>query len=178
MKFEFSIAKRLQLISKDSKSKSATFTLNIATFGIALAIVIMVASIAIVSGFKTTIVHKLTDLQPHIKITNGQNISESPIKTIDYSEILQILKGNNFNNITSASPIFETPCIFKTNNEFAGLIFKGIDKDYDRENISKCIFQGYFKTGKDSIVISKGIATKLNLSVFLINPQINAGILA
>ena len=165
MKFEFSIAKRLQLISKDSKSKSATFTLNIATFGIALAIVIMVASIAIVSGFKTTIVHKLTDLQPHIKITNGQNISESPIKTIDYSEILQILKDNNFNNITSASPIFETPCIFKTNNEFAGLIFKGIDKDYDRENISKCIFQGYFKTGKDSIVISKGIATKLNLSV-------------
>lgn len=165
MKFEFSIAKRLQLISKDSKSKSATFTLNIATFGIALAIVIMVASIAIVSGFKTTIVHKLTDLQPHIKITNGQNISESPIKTIDYSEIQHILKGNNFNNITSASPIFETPCIFKTNNEFAGLIFKGIDKDYDRENISKCILQGDFKTGKDSIVISKGIATKLNLSV-------------
>lgn len=165
MKFEFSIAKRLQLVSKDSKSKSATFTLNIATFGIALAIVIMVASIAIVSGFKTTIVHKLTDLQPHIKITNGQNISESPVKTIDYSEIQQILKSNNFNNITSASPIFETPCIFKTNNEFAGLIFKGIDKDYDSENISKCIFQGDFKTGKDSIVISKGIATKLNLSV-------------
>lgn len=165
MKFEFSIAKRLQLVSKDSKSKSATFSLNIATFGIALAIVIMVASIAIVSGFKTTIIYKLTDLQPHIKITNGQNITESPIKTIDCLEIQQILKNNNFNNISSYSPIFETPCIFKTNNEFAGLIFKGIGNDYDKTNISQCIAQGEFKTGKDSIVISKVIAAKLKLNV-------------
>ena len=85
MKFELAIAKRLQLLSDDKTNRSAAFTLNIAMVGISLAIVIMVISIAIVFGFKSTIVNKLADFQPHIRITNGQqNISGD--NTIDFNK--------------------------------------------------------------------------------------------
>ena len=162
MNFELAVAKRLQLLSDDKANRSAAFTLNIAMVGISLAIVIMIISIAIVFGFKSTIVNKLADFQPHIRITNGQQ-DASGNNVIDFNEFNSLIGGMDKSGMASLSLVAETPCIIKTNKEFSGLFFKGISSDFDSTKISASITEGSFQCDSNNIVIAKTIADKMNL---------------
>ena len=163
MKFELFIAKRLQLYNNDDSNKSSSVTLNFALIGIVLAIVIMIASLSIIAGFKSTIIDKIANIQPHIEIKSGNydennhlcdSISKkAPFTTLDNPNIEQI-------SLTG-----ESVCILKTKTDFNGLVFKGITNDYSTEFLEQNLVAGEIDTNSNDIIISEKVANKLNLKV-------------
>ena len=165
MKFELFIAKRLQLYNNDSSTGSAAFSLKIATSGIILAIIIMIASIAIVSGFKSTIINKMSALEPHIKLESGEyRASDGNTDSINYTPSLLSIIRNHTKDINSASLVAESPCIIKTRDNFNGIMLKGVSPDYDGKFLSNSIISGKYNVTDNNIIISSLIAKRMNLS--------------
>lgn len=165
MKFELFIAKRLQLYNNDSSTGSAAFSLKIATSGIILAIIIMIASIAIVSGFKSTIINKMSALEPHIKLESGEyRASDGNTDSINCTPSLLSIFHNHTKDINSASLVAESPCIIKTRDNFNGIMLKGVSPDYDGKFLSNSIISGKYNVTDNNIIISSLIAKRMNLS--------------
>ena len=166
MKFEFFIAKRLQLYTNDQATKSSAFTINVAVTSIVIAIVIMIASISIVSGFKHTIVNKISELNAHIRITNGQNSSSAGENIpIVYAPFFQSLVDNSNGILKSVQLVAEAPCIIKTPTEFNGLMFKGLPTDADTRFLESYKTEGEINLSGNNIAISQHVANNLGINV-------------
>ncbi len=171
MKFELFISKRLKF--EDESRKTASPSLNIAVIGIVLAIIIMILSITIVLGFKNEISNKIYNLDSHIKVFNvnmNTNMSEN-LNTVNANDIIPCLQNCSFHDsIATMSLIAEQPAIFKTANDFKGIVYKGVDANYNWDYIKKHLIKGRIPDMSGNadiyeITISKIMASQLNLDV-------------
>lgn len=169
MRFEFFIASRLKL---GNSGKTGKPSLNVALTGIVLAIVIMILSIFIVLGFKNEITSKINSLDAHLKITNGAIGIDDNYSAIDFKEINKALNSDKslLKDIKNYSLIAEKPAILKTDNDFKGLNFRGVDKKYDFSFLQKHLVKGRVPSfqNQDSpqeIIISQSVANQLKLDV-------------
>lgn len=165
MRFELFFIKKLHLYRTGKSAESSAFTLKIATFGIALAIIIMIASIAIVSGFKSTIINKISQLEPHIELRTGEyQTTNASADSISLSpELIQAINSQT-GGIKSASLVAESPCIVKTKDDFNGMVLKGVTEKFDSTFLSGCITDGTYNVSGNNIIISKHIADKIKVS--------------
>ena len=165
MRFELFFIKKLHLYRTGKSAESSAFTLKIATFGIALAIIIMIASIAIVSGFKSTIINKISQLEPHIELRTGEyQATNASADSISLSpELIQAINSQT-GGIKSASLVAESPCIVKTKDDFNGMVLKGVTEKFDSTFLSGCITDGTYNVSGNNIIISKHIADKIKIS--------------
>lgn len=165
MRFELFFIKKLHLYQTGKSAESSAFTLKIATFGISLAIIIMIASIAIVSGFKSTIINKISQLEPHIELRTGEyQATNASADSISLSpELIQAINSQT-GGIKSASLVAESPCIVKTKDDFNGMILKGVTEKFDSTFLSGCITDGTYNVSGNNIIISKHIADKIKIS--------------
>ena len=169
MRFEFFIASRLKL---GNSGKTGKPSLNVALTGIVLAIVIMILSIFIVLGFKNEITSKINSLDAHLKITNGAIGIDDNYSAIDFKEINKALNSDKslLKDIKNYSLIAEKPAILKTDNDFKGLHFRGVDKKYDFSFLQKHLVKGRVPSfqNQDStqeVIISQSVANQLKLDV-------------
>ena len=169
MGFEFFIASRLKL---GNNEKAGSPSLNVALVGIILAIVIMILSVVIVLGFKNEITTKINNLDSHIKISNGAIGIDDNIATVDMREIANALNQDSamLQNIEDVSLIAEKPAILKTDNDFKGLQFRGVDANFDFSFLKSHLLEGRVPTYDNSdstqeIIISSTIANQLQLNV-------------
>ena len=164
MRFELFFIKKLHLYRTGKSAESSAFTLKIATFGISLAIIIMIASIAIVSGFKSTIINKISQLEPHIELRTGEyQTTNASADSISLSpELIQAINSQT-GDIKSASLVAESPCIVKTKDDFNGMVLKGVTEKFDSTFLSGCITEGTYNVSGDNIIISKHIADKIKI---------------
>lgn len=165
MRFELFFIKKLHLYRTGKSAESSAFTLKIATFGIALAIIIMIASIAIVSGFKSTIINKISQLEPHIELRTGEyQATNASADSISLSpELIQAINSQT-GDIKSASLVAESPCIVKTKDDFNGMVLKGVTEKFDSTFLSGCITKGTYNVSGNNIIISKHIADKIKIA--------------
>lgn len=165
MRFELFFIKKLHLYRTGKSAESSAFTLKIATFGISLAIIIMIASIAIVSGFKSTIINKISQLEPHIELRTGEyQATNASADSISLSpELIQAINSQT-GGIKSASLVAESPCIVKTKDDFNGMVLKGVTEKFDSTFLSGCITDGTYNVSGNNIIISKHIADKIKIS--------------
>jgi len=169
MRFELFIASRIKL---GKSEKNGSPSLNVALVGIILAIIIMILSVVIVLGFKKEITTKLNSLDSHLKISNGAIGLDENYSVVDLREVFNTLskfKSNNV-NITDYALIAEKPAILKTENDFKGLQFKGVDANYDFSFLKEHLLSGRIPSfeNRDStqeIIISSSIANELGLTV-------------
>lgn len=166
MRFELFFIKKLHLYRTGKSAESSAFTLKIATFGISLAIIIMIASIAIVSGFKSTIINKISQLEPHIELRTGEyQATNASADSISLSpELIQAINSQT-GDIKSASLVAESPCIVKTKDDFNGMILKGVTEKFDSTFLSGCITEGTYNVSGNNIIISKHIADKIKIAI-------------
>ena len=169
MGFEFFIASRLKL---GNNEKAGSPSLNVALVGIILAIVIMILSVVIVLGFKNEITTKINNLDSHIKISNGAIGIDDNIATVDMREIANALNQDSamLQNIEDVSLIAEKPAILKTDNDFKGLQFRGVDANFDFSFLKSHLLEGRVPTYDSSdstqeIIISNTIANQLQLNL-------------
>lgn len=171
MNFEFYIAKRLKTNKADGESNKSTPSLSIAVFGITLAITIMILSITIVCGFKSEISNKIYNLDSHIKIRPvNVHFGEYEIGNEINNDVVNTITGFTDNEIKNIGLIAEKSAILKTGDDFKGVVYKGVDDNYDWKYINSSLIDGRIPNLNDTadiseILISKIIANRLQLSV-------------
>ena len=157
MRFELFIANRLKT-GKVENGNTSTPSLNVAITGMTLAITIIILSITIVCGFKKEISSKIYNLDSHIKIISSTTDNK-------ISEIKHLT-----DNIENVSYISEKSVVLKTNNDFKGIIYKGVDENYDWSYLEKNLIVGKLPNINDTIhsnniIISKKTADEIHLNV-------------
>ena len=166
MGFELFIARRLKL---GRAANTGNQGMNIALTGVLLAVVVMILSITIVMGFKDEVTEKIYQLDPHIKVTNAVLGIDDNYATINGMEVREALQGNQFlEKVKSMSLIADKPAILKTDDEFKGVEYRGVDKGFDWTYIESRLVEGRVPNFADSanvgeVVVSRTLARALKL---------------
>lgn len=158
------IALRLAL----GKYKSfASLIIKLAWFGVGLSVAVMLISIAIVVGYKKQISEKVIGFGGDIEVhSTGTTGSFDYIQFSDSLPIFQKIKNNP--NVSSVSPVMSRPGILKSNEELEGIVFKGIDGQYNLEFLKRNLLRGHLpgfgdSTRKREIMISKALGKKMKI---------------
>lgn len=168
MNLELLIAKKIYF-NGDRKNKLSSPAIKIAVAGIAIGLAAMILSVCIVVGFKQEIRDKVIGFGSHIQITHfdeNQSYETHPIRIND--DLTKILDNNP--NIAQYEVFATKPGVIKTDNEFQGVILKGVGSDYDWSFFKTNMAEGSVlnpsdSTGINDVLISKYIANQLNLKL-------------
>lgn len=168
MSFPFFIARHIYRAEGDHQQVSRP-AIRIATIGVAIGLMVMIITVSVVFGFKHTIRDKVIGFGSHIQITSfaqQQTAIPAPICLSD-TLIQQLQQTPNVRHIQQYSL---TQGILKTDNDFLGVAFKGIDQNYDLTFLQQCLQEGSipkFSHDKSNyqLLISRKMADKLQLKV-------------
>ncbi len=159
------IARRITLNSKRTFSK---LIVRIAVLAISLSLAVMILSLAIVKGFKYEIVQKVRGFAGDVQIVKydlNASYENSPfvMSPAAYAGITHT-KG-----VAYAQPFATKPGIINANNEVEGVVFKGVDRNFNWEYINSMLVAGNTIDFSDSakamrqILISEYTANRLKL---------------
>ena len=137
--------------------------IRIAMIGIALGLVVMILSVAIVIGFKKEIRNKVIGFGSHIQITNFDNNASYESSPIAVSDTLWH-HLERFPGITHVEAFATKPGILKTDSDFQGVVLKGVDSHYDWT-----FFQKNLKEGTVPDYSGEKASTDVLLSSYLAN---------
>ena len=169
MNTELFIAKRLYKGNKKNEKRVSSPAVSIAITGIALGLVVMILSVSIVIGFKKEIRSKVVGFGSHIQITSFEDNSSYELNPISISDTL-IEKITSNSQIRHVQPYIIKPGIIKTDENFQGVVLKGVNDDYDWDFFKKNMIEGDIinpddTSGVNQAIISKDIADKLHLEL-------------
>ena len=167
MKWEWFIAKRLRLNVGGTKGSPS---LGIAVAGIVLSVVVMILSIAIVTGFKNEITGKIYNLDAHIKVSDayiGDN--DGPYNTVNRGALSQIMLADSSfaGKIRDMSLVAEKSAVLKTTSDFKGIVVRGVDDGHDWSYLESHLTAGRIPRAdaESEVLISKMVANELGLKV-------------
>ncbi len=166
MQLSFFISKRL------SQSKQTSFSqliVRIATLAVAISVTVMLLSIAISRGYKEQVSQKLSNFQSHILINNlDQNQSYQSLPIEGNTDVEQFI--NSKNGFKHFQKYAIKAGIIKTENDFQGIVLKGVDSQFDFTYLQKSLIDG--KIPKldsvklsNQILLSSSLAQKLGFKV-------------
>ena len=167
MNHEMYIARRMTLNGERQKGSPS---LTVALIGIVLAVVVMILSIAIVMGFKGEITGKIMHLDAHLRVTNAALGIDDNYATVNGREVREALaEDSTFVQLTeSVSLIADKSAILKTDDDFMGIIMRGVDGGYDWRYLESKLVEGAIPVVSDTassseIAISKTVADRMQL---------------
>lgn len=158
------IANRLSLRSPSGKMQSG---IVIAVSGIALSVVVMLISIAVMMGFKEEIRQKIMGFDAQLSISI-YSPDDSKVPLVDINDVRPVLEMLPEKATTVLA--IRQPVILKTPADFTGAIVKGISRDYDWEFIRQNLIEGEIPDFKaDStlyhVIISRNLARDLSVGL-------------
>ncbi|MBQ8154786.1 MAG: ABC transporter permease [Prevotella sp.] len=166
MNLPFFIAKRIYSDQGD-KRKVSRPAIRIATLGVGIGLAVMIVTVSVVLGFQHTIRDKVIGFGSHIQVQNimAFNSTDRYPVCVDDSmmTVLKDLKG-----VKHVERYAITQGILKTDEDFLGVLFKGVGPEYDMTFLKQHLVEGEIPQFSDStstnkILISKLIADKLQL---------------
>ncbi|MBO4588011.1 MAG: ABC transporter permease [Bacteroidales bacterium] len=141
--------------------------MRIATYSIALGVLVMTMSVSILQGFQKAISDKVVGFGSHIVVKSydvGNLYEETPIVT-DLNEIadLESLPG-----VKQVQYYATKGGMVKTDNQIHGIVMKGTSRDYDLSFFEENLVRGRLfdmsdSVAKNEVIISQTIARKLGL---------------
>lgn len=139
---------------------------KVATAAIALSVTVMMASIAIVLGFKREITDKVVGFTSHIVMTANPRPGEDNTVTLTPT-----LKGllDSQPYIDGYSVQVSLPAILKTPNDFKGIFLRNLDDSTTRRFIGSCLIKGSMPnwsvdSTRFDVLVSRIAANQLSLS--------------
>ena len=151
----------------DKTRKVSKPAITIATIGVAIGLAVMIVSVCVVLGFKHTIRDKMVGFGSHITVANFLTLQGSEQYPIAVNDSL--IKGTQGGTWWKHVQRYAyTQGILKTDNDFLGVMLKGVGPDFDSTFIHNNMVEGsipHFSAteNQQKLVISKTIADKLNL---------------
>ncbi len=153
---------------RDDRQKVSRPAIRIATIGVAIGLAVMIVTVAVVIGFKHTIRDKVVGFGSHIQVQNVQATysANSYSACIDDSLLRQFTAVEGVHH---AARYAMAQGILKTDNDFLGVMLKGVGPEYDTSFLKSNIVEGTLPTFCDTattypLVVSKTMADKLRLS--------------
>jgi len=123
------IARRI-FSAKENRNNLSHRIVNIALFGIVLGLVVLILSVAIVTGYKSEVGRKVIGFGSHLQIVNldsNQSFETAPISEVQ--PFIQELK--RIEGIRHVQVFATKPGIIRTDDEIQGVVLKGIGPDFD-----------------------------------------------
>lgn len=167
MNHELYIARRMKL---DNERQKGSPSLTVALVGIVLAVVVMILSIAIVMGFKGEITGKIMHLDAHLRVTNAALGIDDNYANVNGREVREAIAADStfMPLVESISLIADKSAILKTDEDFMGIILRGVDGGYDWHYLENKMIEEQTPvvsdtTSNNQIVISKIVADRLKL---------------
>jgi len=166
LNLEYFIAKRL-ITAKGCKSSISAPIIKIAISAIAIGMIMMIVSVATGIGLQQKIRQKVSAFNGHIIITNYEDnqsqVSVTPIST--HQNFYP--KFTSVSGISHIQAVASKAGIIRTANAFEGVIYKGVGKDYQWDNIKEYLVSGKIPDVShqlnQQVLISKYLADRLNL---------------
>ncbi|MBR4730521.1 MAG: ABC transporter permease [Prevotella sp.] len=166
MNFPFFIAKRIYSDQGD-KRKVSRPAIRIATIGVAIGLAVMIVTVSVVLGFKHTIRDKVVGFGSHIQVQNMLTFLSTDSYPICIDD--SVMKSyKQIDGVKHVERYAYSQGILKTDDDFLGVLFKGIGPEYDLSFLSQHLVEGEIPVFSDTastnrILVSKMIADKLRL---------------
>lgn len=166
MSFPLFLARKIYASDADKNMVSRP-AVRIATMGVAVGLAVMIISVCVVLGFKHTIRDKVIGFGSHITVADYmtmQTAEQYPIQMGD--SMMRVLRG--IEGVKHVQRYALKQGILKTDDDFLGVMLKGVGPDYDSTFIHKNLIAGRIplfseKKSQQKLVISKTMADKLKL---------------
>ncbi len=162
MNVELFIARRL--VSKRHSTNSFSRPIvAVAVGGIAIGLAVMILAVAIVTGFKKEISSKVIGFGAHLQILNYDNNTSYETMPITQNQdwIGQVSK---LDGIESINKFIVKAGILKTEDYLHGVVFKGIDRDYNWQ-----FFNQYMVDGDTLVIIDSAKSNQVVISQYIAN---------
>ena len=168
LKFPLYFSKKIAF-SKDNKNNLSRIIVFIGRLSVALGVIVSLITVSTGIGSKTAIKERMADFSGHISIKSKQS-NNSYNSSILSTEGLQIDKIKQLEDVASTQKYVSVSGILRNEHNFAGIIFKGVGKDFDAERFRKFIIAGTTpditeKGFNSGVCISQKIANDLHLKV-------------
>jgi len=167
-KGSFYIAKKI-IFSGGHKTNVTSPVINIVIFAIALGIFMMIIAYGAGFGLQQKIKEKLGIFNGHIVVTNfDNNLSDVSKTPVSKTKIINTIDSLNLKkDISTYQSSASKAGIIKTDKTFEGIIYKGLDKDFNDKLFNDLIVAGQNLKITDSIsnhvIISNHLANRLHL---------------
>ena len=168
MNLAYFIAKRL-VTAKGRKSSISAPIIKIGISAIAIGMIMMIVSVATGIGLQQKIRQKVAAFNGHIIISNyDDNQSQGSVTPISTQQDFY----PNFKSVSGISHIQAVASkagIIRTESAFEGIIFKGVGKDYQWDNIKEYLVAGKLPDLahqlNNEVLLSQFLANRLQLKV-------------
>lgn len=166
MDWKLFIAKRIYH-SDEGKKEVSKPAVRIAMAGIAVGLAVMIASVSVIIGFKHQVRDKVVGLGSDLVITNfdiQKSYETIPIEAND--SLLTVLRTTE--GVKHLQRYSTKPGMIMTNDNFLGMVLKGVAEEYDWTFLRKHLVEGEIPNFSDSVatnrvLVSQTIANKLRL---------------
>jgi lipoprotein-releasing system permease protein len=156
------IARRIAFNQQKSFSR---FVIRLSIAATVISVTVMILTLTFASGFQKTISQKVFSFWGHIRIQSYYSArvaiaEETPIHRSDSVTGLKKL----FPAIKTVQAFATKNAILKTEETIEGVLFKGVEKDYDFNNLARFKVDGRWLSFKDS-----GYSNEIMLSAYTAN---------
>lgn len=168
MSWESFIARRIYH-DKDSKREVSPPAVRLAIAGVAMGLAVMILSVAIVVGFKSEIRNKVIGFGSHVRISAFSSNTSYETPPVQCGDSLMGVLGY-YPEIDRIEPYATKPGIFKTDDDYLGIVYKGVTPHYDWQFYKEHLIDGAVPQLSDTapslqIMLSHTIASKLQVGV-------------
>lgn len=168
MKFPLYFSKKIAF-SKDNKNNLSRVIVFIGRLSVALGVIVSLVTVSTGVGSKRAIKERMADFSGHISIKSKQS-NNSYNSSVLEKEGLKLKEINEIPDVAGTQNYVAVSGIMRNEHNFAGIIFKGVGKDFDAERFKKFLVAGQTpKISEDGfnsgITISQKIAQDMHLNV-------------
>jgi len=154
---------------KHYNSSVSARIIKIATLAVAMGMAMILIAVATGKGLQKEIKNKTAVFNGHLIVSPFEN-SESQVSIIPFLDTSELRA-----NIESEAEVIHIQRVaikaglLKTDSSFEGVVFKGVDADYEWENLNTFLVEGRFpdlgEKVSNEVVVSKVIAQRLSLEI-------------
>ncbi|QIY89231.1 ABC transporter permease [Chryseobacterium gallinarum] len=168
MKFPLYFSRKIAF-SKDNKNNLSRVIIFIGRLSVALGIIVSLITVATGFGSKKAIKERLADFSGHITVRSTRSNSSYNTSVLD-NQGLNLPKIKELPDVESVQKYATVTGIMRNEHSFAGIIFKGIGKDFDSARFKKFLIAGTTpkvteKGFNNNVTISQKVANDLHLKL-------------
>lgn len=151
----------------DDKRKVSRPAIRIATIGVAIGLAVMIVSVCVVLGFKHAIRDKVIGFGSHIQVAEYNALMGGDGRAVQMDDsVMRVL--SHIQGVKHVQRFAYRQGILKTDDDFLGVMFKGVGPEFDSTFIHKNMVEGSIprfsdKVSGNKLLVSKSMADKLHL---------------